>query len=52
MFEDLLISMKSAKSVGIKVWAMHDDSSVSDWSEICHLVDGALLDFHDAPRVL
>lgn len=52
MFEDLLVGMKSAKSVGMKVWAMHDDSSASDWPEICHLADGVLFDFHDAPRVL
>ena len=44
VFEDLL--------VGMKVWAMHDDSSASDWPEICHLADGVLFDFHDAPRVL
>ena len=52
VFEDLLVGMKSAKSVGMKVWAMHDDSSASDWPEICHLADGVLFDFHDAPRVL
>ena len=34
VFEDLLVGMKSAKSVGMKVWAMHDDSSASDWPEI------------------
>ena len=42
VFEDLLVGMKSAKSVGMKVWAMHDDSSASDWPEICHLADGPL----------
>ena len=52
VFEDLLVGMKSAKSVGMKVRAMHDDSSASDWPEICHLADGVLFDFHDAPRVL
>lgn len=52
VFEDLLIGIKSAKSVGMKVWAMHDDSSDADWPEICDIADGVLFDFHDAPRPL
>ena len=52
VFEDLLVAMKSAKSVGMTVWAMHDDSSAADWPEICRLADGVLFDFHNAPRVL
>ncbi len=35
VFEDLLVGMRSAKSVGMHVWAMHDDSSDADWSAIC-----------------
>ena len=50
--EDLLIGMRSAKSVGMKVWAMHDDSSDADWPAICGLADGVMFDFHDAPAVL
>ena len=49
VFEDLLVGIKSAKSVGMKVWAMHDDSSDADWPEICDIADGVLFDFHDAP---
>ena len=49
---DLLIGMRSAKSVGMKVWAMHDDSSDADWPAICGLADGVMFDFHDAPAVL
>ena len=49
VFEDLLVGIRSAKSVGMKVWAMHDDSSAGDWPEICGLADGVLFDFHDAP---
>lgn len=49
VFEDLLVGMKSAKSVGMAVWAMHDDSSAGDWPEICDLADGVLFDFHTAP---
>ncbi|NMM93559.1 beta-phosphoglucomutase [Bifidobacterium sp. DSM 109957] len=52
VFEDLLIGIKSAKSVGMSVWAMHDDSSAGDWPEICDLADGVLFDFHNAPRQL
>ena len=52
VFEDLLIGMRSAKSVGMKVWAMHDDSSDADWPAICGLADGVMFDFHDAPAVL
>lgn len=52
VFEDLLIGMRSAKSVGMTVWAMHDDSSADDWPEICCLADGVLFDFSNAPRQL
>ena len=49
---DDMARMASAKSVGMKVWAMHDDSSDADWPEICDIADGVLFDFHDAPRPL
>ena len=52
VFEDLLTGMRSAKSVGMHVWAMHDDSSDADWPEICELADGVMFDFHDAPVIL
>ena len=52
VFEDLLVGMRSAKSVGMKVWAMHDASSQADWPAICALADGTLFDFHDAPQQL
>ena len=52
VFEDLLVAMRSAKSVGMRVWAMHDDSSDADWPAICGLADGVMFDFHDAPAVL
>lgn len=52
VFEDLLAGMRSAKSVGMQVWAVHDDSSDRDWERICALADGVLFDFADAPRRL
>lgn len=52
VFEDLLAGMRSARSVGMSVWAMHDDSSDRDWPEICETADGVLFDFRDAPRTL
>lgn len=52
VFEDLLVAMRSAKSVGMRVWAIHDDSSDGDWPDICGLADGVLFDFSGAPRSL
>lgn len=52
VFEDLLVGMRSAKSVGMRVWAVHDDSSDCDWPEICQLADGIILDsFSEAPTL-
>ena len=52
VFEDLLVGLRSAKSVGMSVWAMHDDSSNRDWPAICEDADGVLFDFSEAPRTL
>ncbi|WP_289094311.1 HAD family phosphatase [uncultured Bifidobacterium sp.] len=52
VFEDLLAGIKAAKSVGMTVWAMNDDSSDGDWAEICDVADGVLFDFADAPVAL
>lgn len=52
VFEDLFAGMRSAKSVGMQVWAVHDDSSDHAWVRICALADGVLFDFDDAPRRL
>lgn len=52
VFEDLLVAMRSAKSVGMRVWAIHDDSSDGDWPDICGLADGVLFDFSETPRSL
>ncbi|KAA8826422.1 HAD family phosphatase [Bifidobacterium reuteri] len=50
VFEDLLVGIRSAKSAGMRVWAMYDDSSSADWHEIERIADGAIHDFHEAPR--
>lgn len=52
VFEDLLAGIKAAKSAGMTVWAMNDDSSARDWPEICGIADGVLFDFNDAPERL
>ena len=52
VFEDLLAAVRSAKSAGMRVWAMLDDSSRADWSAIRALADGTLTDFDAAPRTL
>lgn len=52
VFEDLLTAIRSARAAGMKVWAMHDDSSNRDWPQICELADGMLFDFAEAPRTL
>ncbi|KAB8295540.1 beta-phosphoglucomutase [Bifidobacterium avesanii] len=52
VFEDILVGIRSAKSAGMGVWAMHDDSSDRDWAEICDEADGVLFDFAEAPRTL
>ena len=52
VFEDILVGIRSARSAGMTVWAMHDDSSDRDWDLICEEADGVLFDFRDAPRVL
>ncbi|MBW3091665.1 HAD family phosphatase [Bifidobacterium sp. 82T10] len=52
VFEDLLVGVQTAKSIGMTVWAMHDDSSDADWPTICDAADGVLFDFADAPQTL
>jgi HAD superfamily hydrolase (TIGR01509 family) len=52
VFEDLLAGVRSAKSAGMKAWAMHDDSSNVDWDAICEEADGVLFDFANAPAAL
>lgn len=52
VFEDILVGLRSAKSVGMSVWAMHDDSSDRDWETICEVADGVLFDFSNAPACL
>ena len=49
VFEDILVGIRSAKSVGMHAWAMHDDSSDLDWQTICDEADGIMFDFSDAP---
>lgn len=49
VFEDILIAVRTAKSVGMQVWAMFDASSQGDWECICKEADGVIRDFDQAP---
>ena len=52
VFEDVLDAVRGAKDAGMRVWAVADDSSTSQWGEIRIEADGTLHDFSTAPRVL
>ena len=52
VFEDLLAGIRAAKSVGMRVWAMHDDASDREWPTICEVADGVMFDFSRAPKTL
>jgi HAD superfamily hydrolase (TIGR01509 family) len=49
VFEDILVAVKSAKSVGMTVYGVFDKASQADWEKIKETADGAILDFSDAP---
>ena len=49
VYEDLLIAVKSAKSAGMAVYGVYDESSRGDWAQIIKEADYAFLDFRDAP---
>lgn len=52
VFEDLLAGIRSARSAGMRVWGVHDESSADAWESIRGTCDGVLFDFSSAPRVL
>lgn len=52
VFEDILIAIRSARSLGMQVWAMYDPSSDRDWELIQREADGCMDDFDQAPRRL
>ncbi|MCI1868004.1 HAD family hydrolase [Bifidobacterium crudilactis] len=52
VFEDLLVGISTAKSIGMHPWAMFDASSERQWQDISALAEGAIHDFSDAPREL
>jgi HAD superfamily hydrolase (TIGR01509 family) len=49
VFEDILVAIKSATSVGMTVYGVYDKSSESDWQQIIKIADGVIYDFKDAP---
>lgn len=52
VFEDILIAVHTARSLGMHVWAMYDQSSDRDWGRICQEADGGIRDFNQAPLQL
>ena len=51
IFEDVLAAVKSAKSVGMTVCAVYDESTAHLWPSICAAADYAITDFRDAPLI-
>jgi HAD superfamily hydrolase (TIGR01509 family) len=49
VFEDILAAVKSAKSAGMRICAVHDKTSEHDWEAMKKIADYAIVDFHDAP---
>ena len=49
VFEDILVAIKSAKSIGMTVYGVYDEASKNDWEEIKKTADGFITDFRDAP---
>ena len=49
VFEDILVAIKSAKSIGMTVYGVFDKTSESDWEEIKNTADGVIYDFKVAP---
>lgn len=52
VFEDILVGIRVAKSVGMRAWAMYDASSKNQWRQITAIADGVMHDFSDAPLIL
>ena len=49
VFEDLLVAVKTAKSVDMKVCGVLDEASKADWPQIKKVADGTIKNFYDAP---
>ena len=49
MFEDILIAIKNAKSLGMTVYGVYDEASKKDWEQISKIADGVIYDFQYAP---
>ena len=49
VFEDILAAVKSAKSIGMTVYGVYDNSSKADWEQIKEIADGVIFDFQNAP---
>ena len=52
VFEDNLTAMKAAKSVGMTICAVYDESSKRDWAEIQSIADYFIYDYREAQILL
>ena len=51
VFEDILVAIRSAKSIGMTVYGVYDKSSEADWEQISKFADGVIVDFKNAPML-
>jgi HAD superfamily hydrolase (TIGR01509 family) len=49
VFEDLLVAVKTAESIDMKVYGVLDEASKTDWAQIRKVADGTIKNFYDAP---
>jgi beta-phosphoglucomutase-like phosphatase (HAD superfamily) len=48
VFEDNLVAARSAKSVGMTVCGVYDESSARQWDEMLMIADADIMDFREA----
>jgi HAD superfamily hydrolase (TIGR01509 family) len=51
VFEDNVRAVLSAKSIGMTVWGVYDETSRDQWDAMKRAADGWIVDFRDAPEL-
>ena len=49
VFEDILVAIECAKSLGMTVYGVFDEASIKDWEQIKKIANGVIYDFKNAP---